>query len=281
MVRYGDEELPDERPSAEEGFNPRLWPFVLTVSFGILFMAIADLAWLTAIGTTAPWFTSSTSAQMYTTTLTTATLATLVLASLAASRLASLEAKARDAARTGDARQATGIPVPIDEVEALSRSRHGSPEGLDQILAELGQFAEEPRVEVRERPGRSVQVSVPRPARPARLTAIEQGTDPTIGEALRRARRLVWQTVTGPLTVFLIFIALSGAMLPGSSGFAQTHFQINTGFVLFLGYGWPFLVAWTIAAIVLLHGPLRIESFEPADVRALFRPRRGEPSRHR
>lgn len=281
MVRSGEERRRDELRPAEGGFNPRLWPFVLTVSFGIVFMAIADLAWLTAIGTTAPWFTSSTSAQMYTTTLMTATLATLVLASLAASRLASLEAKSRDVARTQNPREATDIPIQIGELEALARGRQVSPEGLDEILAELGEFAEGPKVEVRERPGRPVQVSVPRPTRPARLAGIERGPGPTIGDALRRARRLVWQTVTGPLTVFLIFIALSGAMLPGSGGFAQTHFQINTGFVLFLGYGWPFLVAWTIAAIVLLHGPLRIESFEPADLKALFRPRRGEPSRYR
>lgn len=279
MVRYGDEELRDDRPSAERGFNPRLWPFILTVGFGIVFIAIADLAWLTAIGTTAPWFTSSTSAQMYTTTLTTATLATLVLAALAASRLASLEAKARDASRTADPQGASASPAQIDGMETLGRNRPMSPEGLDQILAELGQFAEEPRVEVRERPGRPVQVSFPG-ARIARLSGIERRADPMVGEALRRARRLVWQTVSGPLTVFLLFIALSGAMLPGSSGFAQTHFEINTGFVLFLGYGWPFLVAWTIAAIVLLHGPPRIESFEPSAAMARFRTRRGEPYRY-
>jgi hypothetical protein len=255
MVRYGDEELRDDRPSVERGFNPRLWPFILTVGFGILFIAIADLAWLTAIGTTAPWFTSSTSAQMYTTTLTTATLATLVLAALAASRLASLEAKARDASRTADPQGASASPAQIGGMETLGRNRPMSPEGLP------------------------VQMSFPG-ARIARLSGIERRADPMVGEALRRARRLVWQTVSGPLTVFLLFIALSGAMLPGSSGFAQTHFEINTGFVLFLGYGWPFLVAWTIAAIVLLHGPLRIESFEPSDTKARFRTRRGEPYRY-
>lgn len=262
------------------GFNPRLWPFILTVGFGIVFIAIADMAWLTAMGTTAPWFTSSTSAQMYTSTLTTATLATLILSSLAASRLASLEGKARAARREAeDSRDA--VRIPVEEAEERPRNRPTSAGELDQILAELGQIAEAPTVEVRERSGRPMQVSVPRAIPGIGPSETDRRSDPMIGEALRRARRLIWQTVTGPLAVFLIFIGLSGAMLPGTSGFAQTHFELNTGFVLFLGYGWPFLVAWTIAAIVLLHGPLRIESFEPANIRALLPPRRAEASRYR
>ena len=80
--------------------------------------------------------------------------------------------------------------------------------------------------------------------------------------ALRRARGLVWQTVAGPLAVLLIFISAAGAMLPGSGSFAQTHFQLNTGLILFLGYGWPFLVAWSIAAIALLHVLVRADSVE-------------------
>ena len=51
-------------------------------------------------------------------------------------------------------------------------------------------------------------------------------------------------------------------MLPGSGSFAQTHFQLNTGLILFLGYGWPFLVAWSIAAIALLHVLVRADSVE-------------------
>src|SRR5205823_3305408 len=159
-----------------EAVGARLWPFVLTVFFGILFAGIADLAWLTAIGTTLPWFTSGISAQVYTATLTTATIATLILASLAANKLALLDARAR--------------------------------------------------------------------------------------AVLRRARGLVWQTVAGPLAMFLVFISIAGAMLPGSGAFAQTHYQLNTGLVLFLGYGWPFLVAWTVAAIALLHVLIRPDAFD-------------------
>jgi len=85
---------------------------------------------------------------------------------------------------------------------------------------------------------------------------------PGTREALRRARGLVWQTVAGPLAMFLVFISIAGAMLPGSGAFAQTHYQLNTGLVLFLGYGWPFLVAWTVAAIALLHVLIRPDAFD-------------------
>jgi hypothetical protein len=234
----------------------RLWPFILTTCFGIVFMGIADLAWLTAIGTTEPWFTSATSSQMYTATLTTATLATLILASLAANRLANLESKARV---EGDAEfRAPQAEAPLEVLQSavVPQEAPRDPDGLDQILSEIGRFATGPLVEVREKPAvrTAPLVSFPPEVRTdePRERAVQQG--------LRRARRLVWQTVLGPLVMLLIFLAISGAMLPGSGEFAQMHYQLNTGLVLFLGYGWPFLVAWTVAAIVILHVTVRTEA---------------------
>src|SRR5439155_22617433 len=99
MARSREDDRRDARPrdagASLETVGARLWPFVLTVFFGILFAGIADLAWLTPTGTTAPWFTSTVSAQVYTATLSTATIATLILASLAASKLTLLESRAR------------------------------------------------------------------------------------------------------------------------------------------------------------------------------------------
>src|SRR5439155_20542951 len=86
MAWNGDADRRGARASFEATGSSRLWPFVLTVFFGILFAGIADLDWLTATGTNAPWFTSAVSAQVYTATLSTATIATLIPASLAASQ---------------------------------------------------------------------------------------------------------------------------------------------------------------------------------------------------
>ena len=128
-------------------------------------------------------------------------------------------------------------------------------------------------VEVRDRQsGNPIPNSLPRSTERTGVVGQRRGMPPATRAALRRARGLVWQTVAGPLAVFLIFISVAGAMLPGSGAFAQTHFQINTGLILFLGYGWPFLVAWTVAAIALLHVLVRSESFEPVIPAPMPRP---------
>src|SRR5947199_9099664 len=108
----------DTGPSLET-VGARLGPFVLTVFFGILFAGIADLAWLTAIGTTGPWFTSGISSQVYTATLTTATIATLILASLAANKLAPLDGRARAVAARAAGGAGTPPPSPVQPPAAV------------------------------------------------------------------------------------------------------------------------------------------------------------------
>lgn len=272
MAQFGEEKLAEAHPKAETRKTARLWPFILTTTFGIVFMGIADLAWLTAIGTTEAWFTSALSAQTYTATLTSATLATLILASLAASRIANLESRVRDAVAEVRPREAVPPPEVVEPVVVPTEARR-DPDGLDQILNEIGRFAAGspgPLIEVREKPA-------VRPAPPVRLLPDSGASNPReqiLRLGLRRARRLIWQTVLGPLVMLLIFLAISGAMLPGSGEFAQTHFQLNTGIILFLTYGWPFLVTWTIAAIVVLQAVVRLESDDLGVHPAELRPRR-------
>src|SRR3989441_10315086 len=171
MAWFGDADPRERRTPRDAVGSTRLWPFVLTVFFGILFAGITDLAWLTATGSTAPWFTSAVSAQVYTSTLTTATIATLILASLAASKLAILDARARAVASRGveDRVSDPRIPVEVPRSVVLAPSPPTRAEGLDQILSELERFAEGPMVEVRDRQsGNPVPRALPRSAqRPA------------------------------------------------------------------------------------------------------------------
>src|SRR5436853_6235168 len=102
MEWRGGENQPESDLTRSEGLR-RFGPFVLTVFFGIIFAGIVDLSWLTAGGTSGPWFTAATSAQVYTMTLMIATIATLIIASLAASKLAVIETRARSAADRGAA----------------------------------------------------------------------------------------------------------------------------------------------------------------------------------
>jgi hypothetical protein len=244
----------------------RLWPFILTVFFGIVFAAIVDLSWLTAGATTGPWFTSSISAQVYTTTLTTATIATLLLASLAASKLAALETMARSAA----AREAAKA-TPLGTIEVEVPPEPMQAEGLDEVLSELHRFAERTNGRVEDRMYRK-EDRLARMARQGAMTGRDRAMPPKARGALRRARGLVWQTVAGPLILFLAFISISGAMLPGSGAFAQAHYQLNTGLILFLSYGWPFLVAWAISSIALLQTLVRPRSSDRFGLAARSRP---------
>ena len=91
--------------------------------------------------------------------------------------------------------------------------------------------------------------------------SVAHGRAEVVLKELSRARTLlvhaserVWGAVTGPIVTGGAFLGIAGAMLPGSDGFAAVHFQLNTTVILFLGYGWPFLVAWAVSGLALARG---------------------------
>ena len=261
-------------PAIGEG-GRRLGPFLLTVFFGIVFAAIVDLSWLTAGGTSGPWFSSAISVQVYTTTLTAATIATLIMASLAASKLAVLETRARAAGArdAADPTPSATIELNVPETVVVAPPQPMRSEGLDQILSELHQFAERTNALVENRTRRN-EDRLARMVRQEAMAVRDRTMSPAARDVLRRARGLVWQTVAGPLVLFLAFISISGAMLPGSGAFAQAHYQLNTGLILFLSYAWPFLIAWAVASIALLHTLVRAQSSEGVGLGARSRPER-------
>jgi hypothetical protein len=186
-------------------------------------------------------------------------MATLVLASLAASKLAALEARARAARDAVNPTRLDTIEVEVPERVAMAPPEPFRAEGLDQVLSELHRFAGRTNARVEERMHRR-EDRLARMAPQGGMNVRERAMPPAMREGLRRSRGLVWQTVGGPLVLFLAFISISGAMLPGSDAFAQAHYQLNTGFILFLSYGWPFLVAWAVASIALLQTLVRPRS---------------------
>jgi hypothetical protein len=212
---------------------------------------------------------------VYTTTLTAATIATLIMASLAASKLAVLETKAREAAArdAADPTPSATIEVEVPETVVVAPPQPMRSEGLDQILSELHRFAEHTNARVDDRARRN-EDRLGRMVRQEAMAVRDRTMPPAARIALRRARGLVWQTVAGPLVLFLAFISISGAMLPGSGAFAQAHYQLNTGLILFLSYAWPFLIAWAIASIALLQTLVRARSPEAVGLGSRSRPER-------
>src|SRR5438876_352992 len=140
---------------------------IATLLFLGAFAVIAQLAWNTAESTGGPWFSTSISRDLYSTTLISATILVAILAALAA--------------------------------------------GLSGLV------------------GRETR------ALDLRLNILRSSG--------------VVTAVAGPMAAGLLFLGISGAMLPGAEGFAESHYILNTALVLFLGYGWPILVGWTAVGL--------------------------------
>jgi hypothetical protein len=67
--------------------------------------------------------------------------------------------------------------------------------------------------------------------------------------SLHKAAARIWAGAAGPMAMGLLFLGISGAMLPGAEGFADSHYILNTALILFLGYSWPILAGWTAVGL--------------------------------
>jgi hypothetical protein len=231
----------------------RLRPAVATTIFAVLLGMIANLAWLTAQSTRGPWFSAGVTLQAYSVTMVAALIVAVGLAAVAASRAARLDdfLRAIDL-RIAAARDAAGS-------YGASAPDQNGPGGIDREIDDflVGITGPEPSVVLRE--DRPTRDSVVRVTEPTMTTSAPLRTE-VLKEMLRqrltltRTRRLVWPVVAGPIVASIIFIAISGAMLPGSEGFAESSYQLNTTFILFLGYGWFALLGWAVTSLALLAG---------------------------
>ncbi len=231
---------------------PRRYVLV-TGLFVVAIAVVANLSWATGIGTQAPWFSPTVTLQVYSFSLLTATVVALALAVVAQGRAAYLE----DFLREIESRMAAIGELgssPNGNSPTTLRIDPATDDDVDELLLELEAAGPEPMVQTE--PVRSASFG---------------GSDTTSGittrgktEVLRGlradrraaqiARARVWPSVVGPVLLSIIFVAISGAMLPGSEGFAARNFQLNTTLILFIGYGWAILVAWAVAALFTLGG---------------------------
>ncbi|MCI4371669.1 MAG: hypothetical protein L3J78_03370, partial [Thermoplasmata archaeon] len=108
----------------------RTW--IVTIVFGVIFVAIANLAWDTAIATTGPWFTPGVTLQTYSITLIGALLLAFGVAAVAANRVGHYDSLLRS------------FDMRISAVKALAASRAkasgkdaGEPRTVDQEINEV------------------------------------------------------------------------------------------------------------------------------------------------
>lgn len=233
-----------------------MWAIV-NVVFSVLIVAIVDLAWAVAVGTSGPWFSPGVSFQVYSVSLVLGSFLTFALAAIASARVARLD----DVVRVIDERlEAFQSLHEVQSVLGLGED----PTRYDPTEAEVDRIAYAPDTEsLLEVHPTSAEVVMQSPAERA-AGARDQSKMTRRLLAARRSilaeRGRAWPAAIGPICVSIIFVAISGAMLPGSEGFAQRQYQLNTTLILLLGYGWWPLLAWAVAALFRIHSPRGLSS---------------------
>ncbi|HEX9339744.1 MAG TPA: hypothetical protein VF992_01015 [Thermoplasmata archaeon] len=214
---------------------------VVTIAFVATLVLIAVLALATALGTGGEWFTPSVASQSYVVTLIGSVLLVLGLAIAASLHVASI---GREVARLDER-----IAVVRGSARAEMRFSAVADRDVDAELdATLGTM---------ERDVAVVEVRTPMPV--TRRPGV-----PTMQEARSLIRELVSErfavrqslagvrwAIAPAVAAAIVFGAIASVMLPAVDGFARWNYQLNTTLILFLAYGWPVLVAWTVTAIAI------------------------------
>lgn len=228
----------------------RKWT-IIPVAFGLALVTIGILAGVTALGTPGPWFSPEVSAQVYETSLFGTIVLAMAVAALAFSHVNRLD----EVLRTLDLRLAA-LPeyasLPPGKEPRPDDVRYVSPSDaeVDELLDLLLRTPPNAGGEELDVTGSLVEVSTAVTAARTRRDLLKAILEQR--EALVARRRRVVPLLAGPLFGCLVFALIAGAMLPGSGGFAVRNFRLNTGLVLFLGYGWAFLLAWVVGTLGLL-----------------------------
>jgi len=217
---------------------PRQRLIVATLLFLGAFAVIAQLAWNTATATSGPWFSPAISRDVYSTTMIAATVLVAVLAALASGQSASAAREARaldlrlNILRGSGAMVSGSGGIDIDaDIEDTLNEILGGVDGSAAPMVTMDREAHDTLVAVTTEGKALRQDVVLREVARAR-------------SALHKAGSRIWTAVAAPMAAGIVFLGLAGAMLPGSEGFAISHYMTNTALILFLGYGWPVLVGW-------------------------------------
>src|SRR3989475_414870 len=218
----------------------------------VAFMAVFAIA--TAGGTASACSPPAVSSQAYAASLIGAVVVAIALATTAVSHLGRLED-----ARRGIALRIAGMPeadlLPAGEATLVTaeaiKMMPPSDEEVDDLLTALATPVPgaPPGMEI-EVTGTLVEVS-------AAITAARTRKELMKALLVERARvetarASAAPSIAGPIVVALLFAVAAGAMVPRGGGLPASPFPLNTPPLLFLGYGWMFLLLWAVLGLSLL-----------------------------
>lgn len=231
----------------------RVGTFVVTVLFGIVMIVLANLAWMTAAGTTGPWYSSTIQITMYSTTLFASVLVAVGLSVAAMYRSAGLDATVR-ALETRIARtRGDVIKITSDAGQVREGAQSSADEEVQSILDDILGYTSDPLLKV-EKASRDTLVGLPPGihTEPTQRSALLLRVLRVQKAAVRMARNQVWTTVMGPLLMSIIFVGIASTMLLGVDYFAVVNYKVATALMLFLGFGWPILMGWAVVALAMM-----------------------------
>ena len=224
-------------------------PMALAAAFGVLFVIIAGVSWSFASGLADPWYPADLSRWVYTTNMLVAAVFLAALGGLGLSIRKSFNRQMRDLAKregTGAEGLSDALPPPLPETGNLPDRVDRDIDDLLQSLSEIeAKSAEE--AEAMEIAADTLPVQTPEPGMPSE--------EPSAAQRLRERHKALGRYLLGPGLVAAAILGLSGMMLPGSDGFAQTNYQINTALILGIGYSWGGLGAYVASTIYALVAP--------------------------
>ncbi len=216
---------------------------VVTIAFAAALVAIADLAWATAVATSEPWFSPAVSSQTYIVTLIASTVLVVGLAIAASLHIVSIGHAVADV----DQRIAMIRGSARAEMQSLAPIERADPDVEDELDDILGAMERDVAL-VEVRPSPSVVVPTAGTMLGARSLLRELVSERL---AVRRSVSGVRWAIAPPIAAAILFGAIASAMLPAVDGFALFNYRLNTAFLLFLAYGWPVLVAWAVIAVAV------------------------------
>src|SRR3989449_511593 len=228
-------------------------PRTLAIIFGAFFAVVGYFAWTFAAALKPPgWFPASITRWIYTTYMLVAAIFLVGLGGLSLSIRRSFSRQIRELEgrlQRGSSNPGyDALPPPLPDTTS---SRDHVDRDIDELLESLSE----------------VEASA---ARDARAMEMEPGGIPDVPTieatdreiAVRRTRliqrqRLLGRFVIGPAAASAFILGVSGMMLPGADGFAQSQFVLNAALILGISYSWIGIgayVAATVAALVSRGG---------------------------
>jgi len=223
-----------------KGLRPRS----LAAGFGVYFLVIAFVAWGYA-QSQGLWFPADITRWVYTTYMLVAAIFLVGLGGLGVSVRRSFTRQIHELDRRFASRNpgSEGLPPPLPEATVV---KDHVDRDIDELLESLSEIEQ---TTAQEAAAMDMGVS----EAPAMVGPRDSASAAQRERLVQRSKQL-GRFVIGPGVAAALTLGISGMMLPGSDGFAQSQFHLNTALILGIAYSWIGVGGYIAATVYALAG---------------------------